>query len=492
MDWFVTSKQTIGFLFNGTYNNMDGDFTSDAAIMRTGTSKIDSTERSESRFTQKYSSQVYNLNYRLTGDEGEELTVDADYGHMYGKNWQDIQSRYFNADGSEHRLPTEFQYSGPRTIDILSLKADYVKPLSDKSSIEVGAKTGKTTTENDILYENLYGGQWEVDPNQTNSFNYAEHVSAAYATYSHKFGKFSAMAGLRTEYTSIKGESPTTNTTFRRDYWDWFPSAYLQYQIDERQGLNLSYSRKINRPGYSLLNPFREYIDPFTYSSGNPDLNPSYPNTLALRYNIGGYTINASYSQEKDVFERVYIQDDANQITNITSRNIGKRNLLTLSAFAAISLTQWYALSMYAEARYAMVDGLYNGSLLETNYLEGNIFLQHVFTIQPTLRAILQMMWISPSRQGSIAKFDNMWTMNAQVEKSFLDKRLSLVLSCNDIFSSMVYKGNINFGNINQDFKEDHHQSQLLLTVKYSFGSQQIRSTRKRNVGIEEEIGRTK
>lgn len=325
MDWFVTSKQTIGFLFNGTYNNMDGDFTSDAAIMRTGTSKIDSTERSESRFTQKYSSQVYNLNYRLTGDEGEELTVDADYGHMYGKNWQDIQSRYFNADGSEHRLPTEFQYSGPRTIDILSLKADYVKPLSDKSSIEVGAKTGKTTTENDILYENLYGGQWEVDPNQTNSFNYAEHVSAAYATYSHKFGKFSAMAGLRTEYTSIKGESPTTNTTFRRDYWDWFPSAYLQYQIDERQGLNLSYSRKINRPGYSLLNPFREYIAPFTYSSGNPDLNPSYPNTLALRYNIGGYTINASYSQEKDVFERVYIQDDANQITNITSRNLGKK-----------------------------------------------------------------------------------------------------------------------------------------------------------------------
>jgi hypothetical protein len=181
-----------------------------------------------------------------------------------------MQSRYIDSDGSVLRPSTEFQSYGPRDIDILSFKLDYERPLSNHSNMEAGLKTGQTVTDNEIIYENLNEGIWEIDPNQSNRFKYTEQISAAYATYSHRFGKFSTMAGLRVEYTSTQGESPTMDTTFKHNYLDWFPSAYLQYQINEKQALNFSYSRKITRPGYGLLNPFRKYADPFTYSSGNP------------------------------------------------------------------------------------------------------------------------------------------------------------------------------------------------------------------------------
>ena len=492
VDGYISPKQTVGFLFTGSFSDNDGAFASKAEIARTGDVKTDSTVLSDSWFTNKFSSQMYNLNYRLVISDGEELTVDADYGRVYARNRQDIKSGYFNADGVEQRLPTEFQYNGPRNIDIFSLKADYEKSFSEKSRMEAGVKTGKTITDNEILYENRYNGEWVNDANQSNQFKYSEVVSAGYATYSQKFGKFSAMAGLRAEYTSIKGESATMDTTFSRGYPGWFPSAYLQYQINDKQGLNLAYARKINRPGYSLLNPFRTYIDPYTFESGNPDLQPEYHNTVALRYNIGGYSVNASYNVVNDVLEKEFIQDDANQITQVTQNNIGKRQGFVISGFAPVQISKWYTLRIYAQATWSMVDARYNGEPLKKDYFGAYTSLQHAFTILPTMRANMQMMWVSPSWSGLIARIDGFWSMNAQVEKSFFDRRLNLTLTCSDIFNTMLAIGKINYGNISQTFKEHYYQRRTMLTVRYSFGSQKIRGARNRDVGIEEEMERAK
>jgi hypothetical protein len=192
------------------------------------------------------------------------------------------------------------------------------------------------------------------------------------------------------------------------------------------------------------------------------------------------------------VFEKIYIQDDVNRIIHITQSNIGKRKQFTLSGFAPIPLAKWYMLQVYAESSYSTVDALYNSEPLNTDYLTAIVNMQHAFIILPTLRGNVQMMWVNPGRQGIVARLDDFWTVNAQIEKTFMDRRLSLALACNDLFSSMVYNGKIHFGNINQDFREDHHLRQITLTVRYNFGSQQIRSARSRNVGIEEEMRRTK
>ena len=492
IDWFIAPNQTLGFLINGGHNNYDVDFVSQATISQTGSSKIDSTILSNSFTTSTNRSQMYNLNYRLDGDKKGVLTVDLDYGLVHYKQLQDMQSRYRDTDGGVLRSPTEFQYSGPRDIDILSFKLDYAKPLSEKSNLEAGIKTGQTVTDNEITYENLNEGLWEVDYSQSNGFKYTEQVSAAYATYNHRFGKFAAMAGLRAEYTSMKGESPTMDTTFTRSYLDWFPSAYLQYQINEKQILNLSYSRKITRPGYSLLNPFRVYADPFTFSSGNPDLKPAYRNTAALRYNIGRYSASLSYSALSGIFEQDYVQDDINRTMGLVQRNIGKRQQLTLGINIPVQAAKWYGLNLYSETSYMMADTRHSGEKFQKNYISAYAGLNHNFTFSPSLRANIQMMWMKPTYFG-IVQLDDIWGMDAQIEKTFFDNRFGLSLSCKDIFSTMSnVNGKMRIGNINQIIKQEMNMRQIMLTARYTFGSQQIRGARNRSVGIEEEMGRAR
>jgi hypothetical protein len=490
IDWFVAPGQTIGALFNGTYNSRDIDIVSQAAISQTGVSKTDSTILSDTWQKSTYNSRMYNLNYRLDGDKNGTLTADLDYGRVHSQQSQDLQSRYLNADGGELRSPTEFKYSGPRDIDIFSFKVDYAKPLSENSNLEAGVRTGQTVTDNEIVYENLLAGQWVFDPAQSNRFKYTEGVSAAYLTYNHSFGKLSAMAGLRAEYTSIKGESPTMDTTFTRSYLDWFPSAYLQYQINERQALNLSYSRKITRPGYSLLNPFRLYADPFTFSSDNPDLNPAYRNTAALRYNIGGYSASLSYSALSDIFEQDYVQDDVSRTMGLVVLNVGKREQYAFGVNVPVQAAKWYGLNLYSEATYTIADTRHSGYPFQENYLSANTFLSHNLTFSPSFRAFMQMMWIKPTYSG-ILQLDDMWGMNVSMEKTFFNDRLSLSLSCDDILSTMgSISGKMRFGNINQTVKQDLNQRRIMLTARYSFGSNQIRGARNRSVGIEEEMGR--
>jgi hypothetical protein len=492
IDWFVASGQTIGALFNGTYNNRDIDVVSQAAISQTGVSKTDSTILSDTWQKSSYTSQMYNLNYRLDADKNGVLTADLDYGRVHSQQRQDLQSRYLNVDGGELRSPTEFQYSGPRDIDIFSFKADYTKPFSENSNLEAGVKTGQTVTDNEIVYENMFDGRWEFDPTQSNRFKYTEQVSAAYVTYNRRFGKLSAMAGLRAEYTFIEGESPTVDTTFSRSYLDWFPSAYLQYQISETQALNLSYSRKITRPGYGLLNPFRMYADPFTFSSGNPDLNPAYRNTAALSYNISGYLASLSYSALSDIFEQDYVQDDVNRTMGLVQLNVGKREQYAFGVNVPLQAAKWYGLNLYSETTYTISDTRHSGYPFRKNYLSANAFLNHNFTFSPSFRAQMQMMWIKPTYSG-IIQLDDIWGIDARMEKTFLDDRLSLSLSCDDILSTMGNtNGKMKFGNINQTIKQDVSQRRIMLTVRYSFGSQQIRVARNRNVGIEEEMGRAR
>ncbi|MDR2234216.1 MAG: TonB-dependent receptor [Tannerella sp.] len=491
LDWFVAPKHTIGVLFNTSFNTQKGTSVGEALVTQTGSSVIDSTILSNAGIYAEFNSKMYNLNYRYDGEKSGVFTADLDYGSVYNLNEQEMQSRYRNADGGELRPATVFRYSGPRNIDIYSFKSDYTKPLSDISNLEAGLKMGQTVTDNEIVYENLYGGIWVNDPNQSNRFKYTEQISAAYLTYNYRFGKFSAMVGLRAEYTETKGESVTMDTTFTHQYFDWFPSSYLQYEINEKQTLNLSYSRKINRPGYSMLNPFRSFSDPFTYQNGNPDLKPEYRNQATLRYNYGRYSVTLNYSIVTDVFSQDFIQDDENRTMGITQNNIGKHQQWYFGIYAPVQVVKWYSLNVSADVSYIMADTRHSGEKFLKNYwrVYGSLF--HNFNFSSSFKANMQMIWSRPPWNGAM-HMDDYWMMNAQMEKTFMDNRFSLSLSCNDIFSSLKVKGQMNFANINQSIVQDQQNRQLMLTVRYSFGSQQIRGARNRSVGIEEEMGRAR
>src|SRR5690606_23838351 len=175
--------------------------------------------------------------------------------------------------------------SMPVDIDIYVSKLDYVKPFK-KGKLEAGLKYSNVKSDNDLGFERFVGGQWEDYEGRPNHFVYTEQVSAGYVDYSTEFGKWTAKAGVRAEYTISDGHSITKDSRVKRDYLDFFPSANLGYNISPNHILTLSYARKISRPNYRFLNPFRYYIDKLTFQEGNPYVNPQYTHGFSLNYTL--------------------------------------------------------------------------------------------------------------------------------------------------------------------------------------------------------------
>ncbi|MBR1468597.1 MAG: TonB-dependent receptor family protein [Prevotella sp.] len=161
---------------------------------------------------------------------------------------------------------------------------DYVRPLWEGHKLEVGTKyiNRQNNSENRQDYFN------SPLPSSDNAFNHSTQVAALYADYMWSKGKWSARAGLRYEYSHMKGHYPDGKSAdFKKHLNDWVPQASVKYQIDDRQSLKLSYVTSINRPGLGYLNPAVSRT-PGLETFGNAHLVSSTTRTVALAYMNAG------------------------------------------------------------------------------------------------------------------------------------------------------------------------------------------------------------
>ena len=159
-------------------------------------------------------------------------------------------------------------------------KIDYIHPLK-KGKIETGAKSSFVNTDNDMRFEHQVNNVWTLDPTRSNQFIYKENINAAYLNYSTSLNKKTQVQlGFRAEHTHSQGNSVTLNNVVDRNYVNLFPSVFVSRSLDTNNVLNVSYSRRIDRPNYRNLNTFQFFLDPYTFQQGNPNLRPQFTNCL--------------------------------------------------------------------------------------------------------------------------------------------------------------------------------------------------------------------
>ncbi|OGU16655.1 MAG: hypothetical protein A2X61_16275 [Ignavibacteria bacterium GWB2_35_12] len=247
------------------------------------------------------------LNYRLTlNKKFHELTFDAFYS-TDNDDESTTNHQYFT-------FPIE-SYYGQNSIGLgkdksIILQSDYVLPFRDSTRLEAGIKAIHKIMDSD--YQNFTKADtipdWVLDQSKSNHYIYDENVYSAYLIFSNKVGEFSYSAGVRAEQTITKGEQKTTNNINERNYLDFFPNISFGYKLDINHELQLSYSRRIERPRSRFLNPFVEYMDYYNVRYGNPNLKPQYTNSfeLGILQNYSKFSITPSifYNNTKDVFDR--------------------------------------------------------------------------------------------------------------------------------------------------------------------------------------------
>lgn len=172
--------------------------------------------------------------------------------------------------------------------DTIGLTSAYVRPWEDGSRLRAGYEL---KIERPDQSSRLSRGPTEVTlvvvPSLTNDFEATQTVHALYATYERPFGeKFSAQAGLRLEQAEVEIEDLTNAVAASQDYFRAYPTAHLQYKLNDTQTLRASYSKRIQRPQPTQLNPFVSYGDPLNLRSGNPDLEPQETDSVELQWQM--------------------------------------------------------------------------------------------------------------------------------------------------------------------------------------------------------------
>ncbi len=283
---------------------------------------------------------------------GREWTADVIYNQSTNANANLITTNHYTVP--QHELTdilVEQQKMNGKNQNLV-LQTDFESPITDKSKFEMGARVQFRTNESANAFYTDVNGQWVLQPSSVADYESDDHVYAAYATYSNQLKSFGYQLGLRAESSDYDGMLMKTGETFNTNYpIRLFPSIFLSQKLKKDQGLQLNYSRRINRPNFWQLTPFTDSSDKLNPSRGNPALKPEFTNSVELSYektfeNKDNLIVSAYYKQTDDLITRYQVSEDVNggseSIILNTYINANSSYVTGLELISRNKLTKWW------------------------------------------------------------------------------------------------------------------------------------------------------
>lgn len=497
-DYFINDKNTIGIMYNGNFSNWDWRSDGNTIISPQNSKLPVQILKATNRIPSKRNNSNININYRYADTLGHELNIDADRGFFTGRGQSFQPNVYTDANTGTVLRERIFANSTPTDIDIYTAKADYEQRFA-KGKLGVGTKFSSVKTANTFDFFNVVNNVKQQDWERSNSFTYTENVSAGYINYSRPFKKWSIQAGIRAEHTSSEGVLKAksrqtmndTTETVKRSYLDFFPSAAISYTLNQNNQLNLTYSRRIDRPRYQDLNPFENKLDELTYQKGNAFLRPQYTNSFSLSHTYkSSLTTSLGYSHVSDLI--TVINDTAHKnAAFITNKNLASQDIYSINISTPLKITRWwtgYASVNTSHNRYRA--SFEDGKKINLNVTTVNYYNQHTFTLGKGYSAEASGWFNTPSIWGGTFKTNFMWSADAGIQKTLLDKKATLKMSVTDVFKTNHWNSTSNFAGSTFHALGGYDSRQFRLSFQYRFGSNEVKAARERNTSIESESKR--
>ncbi|HEX9980950.1 MAG TPA: outer membrane beta-barrel family protein [Flavobacterium sp.] len=429
-----------------------------------------------------------NLHYTIKLDTlGTAFSTDVDIVHMKNRGDSDFLN-YFSDLQTNEQTQDILYAEMPSDFDIYSVKADYAHPFGNENQLEMGVKASRVNTNTDSrFYFNNDG--LVLDPLRTNHFIYHENIFAAYFSWNGPLGKkFSLKAGLRAENTRSTGNSWTTGQVTKRDYIDYFPSVFLQQKVSDNYEINYRFSRRITRPNYGNLNPFRAYRDPYTWWEGNPYLRPQYTSSFSLAQTFKKiYSLTVSYDYDSDVIGEIPYLDVESATTVYTIGNVDHGQTFDVTALAPLKITKWWDSQNTLAVVYNEVKTDNGNGELENKQWSYVVQSNQTLKLPAEIKMELNILYQGPAANG-LYRMDAMSRVDLSFKKSFFKKKLDVVLKGNDIFKGyrFYWTTDIN-GNVN-DFNQYFRMQNVAVSLRYNFSrGEKVKAARTNNL---EELNR--
>lgn len=491
-DYNINKRHTAGFIFKG--------YTSPDETM------VDATSQTLDQFQtvwgevlmnnpQKNTSRNFalNFNYRIKLDtSGRELNFDTDYVQFNSSRNEHFNNQYFDHAATLLQEVNLRNYT-PSQVSIRAVKADYTHPLSKKWKLETGGKSSWVTNDNQVRFDSLKNNVWISDPGRTDHFIYDENINAGYLTVGgslHKRLEFKA--GIRAEQTISQGDSHTTRSVVNRNYWELFPSLFFSYSANADHKLNVSYSRRINRPAYKSVNPFVFYSDPYTAIKGNPFLQPSFTQSLQLNYTFKSYQLlSLSYVSENDVTTTIFTQNDETKESISMPQNLNSAHYLSLSSGGSFNLITCWNTNLQLALEYRDLISPIQGTNFENSGYSWSGNVENYFNLPKKWRLSLSGYYSSPSVNG-IYRMKAGYLISTGVRKIMLQDRLTANFNITDIFDTARFRSTIKYSNINARWQNEWESRRFNLSLSYNFGNKKLTTAGNRKTGTSDEENRVR
>lgn len=435
-----------------------------------------------------YSANAY---LRHTPDSsGKELSMDVDYASFGNQSNQNFLTTYQDPAGNKYQDDYYLRSDLTGVTQIRSIKADYTHPMKNNARIEIGAKSSFVTADNEpIFFEN---NSTTPDTTRTNHFIYNENINAAYLNTNKDWEKWSVQIGLRLENTNAEGDQRTTKQKFDTSYVQLFPSIAFQYHYNPKNDIGITLSRRIERPNYQQLNPFKYFIDKTTYREGYPYLKPAsfYSVELSHTY-LQKFLTTFTVGVNKGIITEVIqpSDNDTGRVTVQTNKNLDKMLFIGLSGSYPFQIAKWWTNVTNFNAYYAN----YEGNIANTPLNNGSPTIEfntnNSFILPREYSAELGM-WYQARQIYGYMDVRPTWALNAGLQKNFLEKRATLKINIQDIFWTGYPRATSTYTGYQEDFVAERETRQVNIALTYRFGKRTVAPNRRHSSGAEEEKSR--
>lgn len=480
LDYYLNDKNVLGFSMGLIANkfNVNGD----NANLTLGSNYLpESTFNTRNTSGDRLTNLSFNLNHKYTIDStGSEISTDFDYINYSSASLQNFETRTHDIATHLDKLDIlNGDMNG--NLNIYSLKSDLSKNLKNEWKLEGGVKTSFVKTDNDLKFFNINNGIPVPDLSKTNHFIYEENINAIYGNTAKKWDKLKIVVGLRLENTNVKGTQLATRQVNKRNYTQLFPSAVFSYDITEKSNLELNLSRRITRPSYNQLNPFKFYLDPTTLKAGNPDLNPQTTMNYELTYSLSNkYFATLSYSKTSDNITDILKPtiENGQNVTVQTNENLSSASNFGLNLIVPVKVTQWWDMNNSANFYYGSYTGNVSGTQINNKgNFTFNINSINTFRLGDGYTAEVTGNYKAKEVYAYLNASAN-WYLSVGAQKKFKNNSV-LRFSYTDIFFTSNLNGQTVYNDYIENFALKRDSRVVTLSYTYNFGSSKNGQPRK-------------
>lgn len=458
IDYFLNSRNN----FTLSWQQRDMNFGQEGTMIYKNYNANDTLLRYFDRYNnneRNVLSNTYTLSYKHSfAQKGREFTSDLIVNDNNMDNDQQTRQQNYDLVSLQKLGQSMMQHNIAKNINrFYTFQGNYIQPLKGDARLEAGYKTTWRTLEMDYDYNNFNNltGEWVALDQLKNHYNYDEKLYAVYGIYGNSWKKLKYQGGLRFEQVFTQSKVKQTNTEYNENYTSFYPSLHLQYDLGKGREMQLSYSRRVDRPSPRDMNPYVDYSDSLNIRIGNPALKPEYTNSIELGlmkyWNKSSLSATSFFKNTTGMVENIRTLD-ANGVSTEIPQNINNSQSYGFEFVVTNNPAKWLRLnSNFSVYRY-LVSAIPEQNIDGADRLSYSARVNASFNFSKDGALQLIANYMSPTNSVQ-EKRDGNFTMDASVRQDVFKNKLTLTLRATDIFNTRNFNSTTtgsNFTSVNK------------------------------------------